>query len=322
MNNYQIYMQAFQTIVLDKTIDVYNNPKILNALIGDLLPNNETSDLLKVIIEKDASKLVYKIKDKDDIDYELKKAIEIISKKSFIPTEIIAPAFVILCAGIGIDASHIDSTTPKLQTKPITPPKPKTKTPSDFEIESGVLRKYSGNGINAVIPNMVTCIGDSAFEDCESLINVTIPNSVTSIGQNAFKNCNSLINISIPNSVTSFGSGIFCKCISLINMTLPTSMTTIERGMFRGCTSLTNIVIPDSVTIIEDDAFSRCNSLVNVTMSNSLTHICDNSFYACFSLTNIKIPKSVKFIGVATFGECHSLSNSLKLIIEKIQASS
>ncbi len=42
------------------------------------------------------------------------------------------------------------------------------------------------------IPNTVTSIGTSAFENCSSLKNVSIPASVTKIGANAFKNCTAL----------------------------------------------------------------------------------------------------------------------------------
>ena len=42
---------------------------------------------------------------------------------------------------------------------------------------------------NTVIPNSVTSIGSSAFEDCTGLASITIPNSVTSIGMGAFSGC-------------------------------------------------------------------------------------------------------------------------------------
>lgn len=38
-----------------------------------------------------------------------------------------------------------------------------------FEIENGVLKKYTGNETKVVIPNFVTGIGERAFACCESL---------------------------------------------------------------------------------------------------------------------------------------------------------
>ena len=45
------------------------------------------------------------------------------------------------------------------------------------------------------IPNSVTSIGDSAFENCDSLTSIIIPDSVTSIGYRAFSDCTSLTDV-------------------------------------------------------------------------------------------------------------------------------
>ncbi|MBQ7340080.1 MAG: leucine-rich repeat protein [Clostridia bacterium] len=66
-----------------------------------------------------------------------------------------------------------------------------------------------------IIPNNVTSISNSAFEDCTSLTGVYIPNSVTSIGNFAFSGCTSLTSILIPNSVIYMGDYAFSACSSL-----------------------------------------------------------------------------------------------------------
>ena len=55
-----------------------------------------------------------------------------------------------------------------------------------IEIKNGVLIKYRGGKSEVDIPNGVTSIGSSAFENCRNLESITIPNSVTSIGASAF----------------------------------------------------------------------------------------------------------------------------------------
>ena len=69
---------------------------------------------------------------------------------------------------------------------------------------------------SVIIPQGVTIIGDSAFEDCRSLRSVAIPDSVTRIGDAAFGFCQSLANINIPSSVTCIGEHAFSFCESLI----------------------------------------------------------------------------------------------------------
>ena len=130
-----------------------------------------------------------------------------------------------------------------------------------------------------VIPNSVTSIGDSAFENCTSLTSVTIPGSVTSIDYSAFENCTSLTSVTIPNDVTSIGYGVFQGCTSLTSVTIPNSVTSIDSSAFSSCTSLIGITIPNSVTSIGYGVFQDCTSLSSVTIPNSVTSIDSSAFY-------------------------------------------
>ena len=69
-----------------------------------------------------------------------------------------------------------------------------------------------------VIPDYVTSIGDSAFEDCKSLKSLVIPDGVTSIGDGAFDNCCSLTDIVLPDSVTCIEDSAFSFCESLTSI--------------------------------------------------------------------------------------------------------
>ena len=57
---------------------------------------------------------------------------------------------------------------------------------ADFQIENGVLVKYTGAGGDTTVPEGVTSIGDFAFSECESVVNVVLPEDLTSIGSYAF----------------------------------------------------------------------------------------------------------------------------------------
>ena len=195
---------------------------------------------------------------------------------------------------------------------------------------------------NTIIPNSVTSIDSSAFQDCSVLTSVIIPNSVTSIGDNAFYGCNGLTSIIveegntyydsrdncnaiietksntlifgckntiIPNSVTSIGSSAFKGCRSLESLTIPNSVTSIGSSAFEGCKRLESVTIPNSVTSIGNSAFSGCSSLQSVTIPNSVTSIGNHAFSGCSSLESLTIPNSVTSIGDFEFSGCRKLKS-------------
>ena len=91
----------------------------------------------------------------------------------------------------------------------------------DFVIETGMLKKYTGNGGSVIIPNGVTSIHDWAFWRCTHLTDVTLPDSVKSIDICAFEECKSLTSITLPNSVASISDRVFSGCKNLKSVTIP-----------------------------------------------------------------------------------------------------
>jgi len=142
----------------------------------------------------------------------------------------------------------------------------------DFSFSDGVILEYYGSETEVVIPSTiggvtVTSIGVDAFLG-SSVTSITIPDSVTSIGVSAFENCSSLTEITIPDSVTSIGVSAFGNCSSLTSITIPDSVTKISWMAFYGCSSLTSITIPDNVITLGDndgDVFDGCTKLKSIT---------------------------------------------------------
>ena len=182
-----------------------------------------------------------------------------------------------------------------------------------FEIENGVLTRYTGTASEVVIPDGVTSIGSDAFWECKNLTSVTIPESVTSIAWRAFCLCNNLTSITIPASVTSIGNPAFISCNGLTDIRVEENnpkydsrencnaiIETESNTLILGCK---DTVIPTSVTSIGEGAFDDCIGLVNMTIPTNITSIGRYAFYGCSGLTSIVIPASVTSIGEWAFGD-------------------
>ena len=174
-------------------------------------------------------------------------------------------------------------------------------------IVDGILNAFAPAGLTEyTIPDSVTSIGESAFENCELLTSVTIPDSVTSIGDWAFCNCSSLTSVTIPDSVISIGYGAFGACSSLKafygKFASPDNRCLIVDGILNAFApvGLTEYTIPDSVTSIGDWAFGDCTSLTSVTIPDSVISIGYCAFGGT-SLTSVTIPDSVTEIGEYAF---------------------
>ena len=181
-----------------------------------------------------------------------------------------------------------------------------------------------------VIPDGVTSIPDSAFQNLKGITSVTIPDSVTSIGQSAFRNCSGLQSVTIGNGVTSIGSYAFEGCTAEIvwgdepviteigdyafagykgtSFVIPDSVTSIVWNAFSGCSGLQSVTIGNGVTSIGERAFENFSSLTEVTIGNGVTSIGDWAFSGCSSLTSVTIPDSVTSIGSYAFYNCTGLT--------------
>lgn len=179
----------------------------------------------------------------------------------------------------------------------------------DFQIENGILTRYTGAGGDVVIPDDVLVIGDETFSDCVNLTGIKIPDRVIHIGEMSFQNCINLTRITIPDRVTCIGDHAFRGCRKLISINIPRRVVRIGMGMFGGCTNLTNITLPDRVTYIGDSVFWGCKSLTSITIPDRANSIGDEAFGICESLTNIAIPDSVTSIGAGAFLHCTSLTS-------------
>ena len=179
----------------------------------------------------------------------------------------------------------------------------------------------STNVENLILPNTLITIGEEMFYQSK-LKTVVIPANATTIGNSAFEQCASLISIDIPANVETIGTAVFWGCSSLTTVTFEkgSQLKTIgggsySSGAFSDCTALTSIEIPASVETIEASAFKGCSSLATVTFENGSQlktigggSYSSGAFSDCTALTSIEIPASVETIEASAFKGCSSLA--------------
>ncbi len=157
-----------------------------------------------------------------------------------------------------------------------------------------------------IIRKGVTSIGANAFKN-SNLKKVIIPSSIETIGESAFEDCESLTDITIENGVREIGDMAFCSCHSLEKIILPRSVREIGYLAF-GFTHITSIDIPGSVNTISSFAFNHCDNLKTVRLGDGVQTIKRNAFCNCQALQSIEIPRTVSSIGYEAFKGCKELN--------------
>lgn len=198
--------------------------------------------------------------------------------------------------------------------------------------EDAFFEKSALTGIK--IPEFITEIAWSAFQDCPNLtslqvdnnnaiydsrdncnaiiktannslvnacVSTVIPNSVTSIADYAFREIRTLTNIAIPTSIESIGNYAFTDCAALENISIPSSCRSVGDAAFRGCAKLTSANIPDNLESIPQELFKDCSKLDNISLPDSIKTIKNEAFYGCASLSSIVIPEGVTKIETRAF---------------------
>ena len=151
------------------------------------------------------------------------------------------------------------------------------------EKRSVTINKYLGDSASVWIPETiagytVTGIGDKCFQK-QSLKSVCIPETVTYIGNSAFQDCKNLGSVTFlgaPATIT-VGNNAFQDCVKLKSINLPAAKT-IGNFAFEGCISLENLVLDYGTESIGEYCFNGCSSLKVIEIPNSVTYIGNGVF--------------------------------------------
>ena len=182
---------------------------------------------------------------------------------------------------------------------------------------------YSGSVSALAIPqtidgHKVVAIGEGAFKGT-CLVNVTIPDTVTEIECSAFQNCTSLSSVKLPSHLSYLGGFAFGYCSSLMEITIPKTLKTAGEltspsgfyvpygGPFAFCSALQNVHFEDGMTSIPDYLFFKCTGLRSVNIQDSITQIGQSAFQECVNLRRVSLSENLSYMGGYAFGYCRSL---------------
>lgn len=161
-----------------------------------------------------------------------------------------------------------------------------------------------------------------------NLTSITIPENVTSIGASAFNNCTGLKTV-VWNAKNCSDAPFRSSQGSITSFTFGSKVESIPANLCMNMNNLTSITIPENVTSIGEDAFYGCSGLKTIvwnakncsdapfsSIANSITlfsfgdgleSIPANLCQGMTQLTYISIPSGVKSIGNQAFDGCSGL---------------
>ena len=164
---------------------------------------------------------------------------------------------------------------------------------------------FAYSGLTEASLPLVTTMGGSVFQYCESLVSVNLP-QLTKAEGSTFSTCTSLESISLPK-VTEVGGNCFSGCTSLKNVNLPELKTIAQyqNNAFNGCTSLESISLPKLESASGTSMFEGCSSLKSVDLPECLD-LANYTFRYCSSLVEVNVPK-LQYTSSGMFTGCFSL---------------
>lgn len=166
------------------------------------------------------------------------------------------------------------------------------------------------------IPNHITSIGKSAFQDCKYLTSVTMNGNVVEILDYAFSDCSNLKSISLSQNITNMGERVFYGCTSLEQLTMPDKLTYIPVGLCQCCSSLMRVTLPSNLEVSQPtyrgSKFLECYKLEQFVGNNAchngqlvvVNNILD---VAALKIKECVIPENVQEIQTYAFEHCRDL---------------
>lgn len=142
-----------------------------------------------------------------------------------------------------------------------------------YQIENGVLIRYTGREEALQVPEGICTVGEGAFKGCVSLKKVVLPRGLNCIMGDAFKGCRKLEEIIIPDGVSYIGRYAFHRCHALRRIILPPSVEELGECAFLYCDSMREAQLP-GVKRMGMEALANGISLEKLVISSELDKRC------------------------------------------------
>lgn len=142
----------------------------------------------------------------------------------------------------------------------------------------------------------LTNIGECAFKSCSGIKGeLVIPNGISTLNTSIFQECTGIERLVIPENVTQLGDSVFLNCTGIKYLKIPISTNCIG-SKFSGVTNIKEIYYSKGTGVGISLANWQASSglcyqsrekLTKVTLEDGITRIGDYTFYGCSNISEV-----------------------------------
>lgn len=170
------------------------------------------------------------------------------------------------------------------------------------------------------LPKKLKTIGNSAFDNCDSLRNIVITSEVETVPSSCFYGCDSLHRADFLNKPAAIEYYAFSNC-DLYSVNIPGSAKSIDSYAFYANYHLTELIFNEGTESVGYHSFADCDSLKTFTTPASLRTIGEYCFCSIDALESCVLTEGLEEIHRYAFGNDKRLKNitfpsTLRLLLE------